>query len=152
MALAELVTADHLAFASFADQLDVYCRERYKYKSKCVFARYHTVDVGRAAVEFYLRFRVGASWPDGSVVIARIAFRKQRRGNGKALLEQLVKMAPFYGYRNVEVEQTGDDPSIQAFVRKFGFINSSDERNWITSVDQLRDVLASMSEHAASHS
>lgn len=53
-------------------------------------------------------------------------------------------MSSTYGYQNIEIEQTGKDASIQAFVRKFGFSNSFDEQNWIISVSQLRDLLASL--------
>jgi GNAT superfamily N-acetyltransferase len=135
---------DLLAFNRFAADIDAYCRQRYGFKRQCIDARHPTVDVHRAAVNLYLRFRVGDSWRVGSVVIAVIRFREKRRGHGTALLGKLVEMAPMYGYQNIEVEQTGSDISIQSFVRKFGFTNTFDERNWIVPVGQLRELLASM--------
>jgi hypothetical protein len=44
------------------------------YKSSCVHPRHPTVDVNRAAVKLYLRFRGGDRWPVGSVVIAVVQF------------------------------------------------------------------------------
>jgi GNAT superfamily N-acetyltransferase len=139
----------HQAFYEFAEEIDAFLRKRYRYKSQCVHPRHPTIDVGRAAVRLYLRFRVGDSWPVGSIVIAVIGFQDQRRGHGRALLSQLVDMAPRYGYQNIEIEQTGGDASIQAFVRKFGFTNSSDERNWIIPVDQLRKTLSLLTQPSA---
>jgi GNAT superfamily N-acetyltransferase len=140
---------EDLAFTQFAEEIDAYCRNRYRYKSRCVYARHPTVDVRRAAIRLYLRFRVGDSWPVGSVVIAVIEFQTQRRGHGRALLSKLVEMSSTYGYENIEIEQTRKGASIQGFVRKFGFANSFDERNWIVPVDQLRNLLASLPEPVA---
>lgn len=131
-----------LPFDRFAEDIDAYCRQRYGLKRQCVDARHPTVGVLRAAVDLYLRFHVGESWPVGSVVIARIGFRATRRGHGTALLQKLVEMAPTYGYQTIEIEQTGPDASIQNFVRKFGFTNTFNERNWIVPVSRLRELLS----------
>jgi ribosomal protein S18 acetylase RimI-like enzyme len=135
---------EHSAFIRFAQEIDKYCRSRYRFKSQCAHPRYPTVDVSRAAVRLYLRFRVGDSWPVGSVVIAAIQFQSRRRGHGKALLNKLVDMSTTYGYQTIEIEQTSDDASIQNFVKKFGFTNSFDEQNWIVTVERLRGLLASL--------
>ena len=142
--MTEIANHKRLTFTQFANEIDAYLRERFRYKSRCAHARYPTVDVRRAAVTLYLRFRVGDSWSVGSVVIAVIEFRKQRRGHGTALLSKLVEMSSTYGYQNIEIEQTGEDVSIQDFVRKFGFTNSFDKQNWTIPVSQLRNVLASL--------
>lgn len=142
--MTDIANNEQVAFMQFADEIDAYCGRRYRYKSRCAHARHPTVDVRRAAVRLYLRFRVGDSWPVGSVVIAVIEFQNRRRGHGRALLTKLVEMSSTYGYQNIEIEQTGSDVSIQAFVRKFGFTNSFDKKNWIVSVDQLRSLLASL--------
>lgn len=133
---------DLLAFNRFAQEIDAYCRQRYGLKRQCTDPRYPTLGVQRKAIELYLRFRVVDGWPEPSVVIARIGFHDKHRGHGTALLDKLVQMAPTYGHRHIEVEQTGPDIGVQNFVRKFGFTNTSDERNWIAPVDQLRDLLA----------
>lgn len=125
------------AFYEFAADIDAFYRARYRYKRRCAFARYPTVDVRRAALNLYLRFNVGQRSDEASIVIARIGFQKQRRCEGTALLAKLVELAPRYGYVTVEIEQTGPDLSIQNFVRKFGFRNSFDERNWIVSIEEL---------------
>lgn len=135
---------DLLTFHRFASDIDAYCRQRCGFKRQCIDARHPTVGVTRTAVNLYLRYRVGDSWPIGSVVIAVIRFQEKRRGHGTSLLRKLVEMAPIYGYQNIEVEQTGSDISMQRFVRKFGFTNTFDERNWIAPVSQLRELLSSV--------
>jgi hypothetical protein len=100
-----------------AADIDAYCRQRYCLKRQCIDTRHPTVGVRRKAVNRYLGFRVGDSWPVGSVVIAVIRFQEKRRGHGTALLRELVEMGPTYGYQDIEVEHTGADISIQSFAR-----------------------------------
>lgn len=132
------------AFRLFANEIDAHYRKRFRYKSPCAYPHHPTVDINRAAVRLYLRFRVGAAWPAGSVVIAVIQFQNRRRGNGTDLLRKLVEMSTTYGYQNIKVEEVGRDASIQAFVRKFGFTNPSYEKDWIVPVERLRDLLAAL--------
>jgi GNAT superfamily N-acetyltransferase len=85
-----------------------------------------------------------AFWPDDSVVIAKIEFRHRRFGHGTELLEKLVGMSERFGFRSIGIEQTGSDDSIQNFVRKFGFENHRDKRNWLVSVEALKARLAAL--------
>jgi hypothetical protein len=66
------------------------------------------------------------------------------RGHGTALPKRLVETAPTCGCQNTGVEQTGSDISIRYFGRKFGFANTTDERNLIIPVSQLRGLLAQL--------
>lgn len=128
-------------FPRFAAEIDTFYRREFRYKSSCVDPRFPTIGINRAAVDLYLRFNDSDIGPGKTVVIARIGFRAQRRGHGTRLLSKLVGMADRYGITSIGVEQTGSDPRIQNFVRKFGFRNHMNESNWIVSVDALRKCL-----------
>lgn len=129
-------------FLPFADEIDAFYRAKFRYKSRCVHPRFPTVNIRRAAVYLYLRFNSSEIGPGNAVVIAAIEFREQRRGHGSQLLAKLVEMADRYGITSVGVEQTSSKPCIQNFVRKFGFKNHINDRNWIVPLDTLKEHLA----------
>lgn len=131
-------------FPRFADEIDTFYRAQFRYKSQCSHPRFPTVGINRAAVDLYLRFNASEIGSGNTVVIARIGFRAQRRGHGTRLLAKLAEMADRYDVTSIGVEQTGPDPSIQNFVRKFGFQNHINHENWIASVDVLKERLASL--------
>jgi GNAT superfamily N-acetyltransferase len=137
-----VVNNDRLLFKQFTEEIDAFYRERFRYKSRCTNGRFPTVDINRVAVCLYLRFKYGDSWPYNTLVIASISFRDQRRGHGRALLAKLVEMSGRYGYTSIAIEQTSSGESIQSFVRKFGFANHLNSRNWITPVSSLTERLA----------
>lgn len=116
-------------FPHFADEIDAFYRQQFRYKNRCANARFPTVDISRAAIDLYLRFQQSETEIGHTVVIARIGFRDQRQGHGTRLLEKLVAMSEDYDISSIGVEQTGPDPSIQNFVRKFSFSNHIDQRN-----------------------
>lgn len=126
-------------FPFFAEEIDAFYRAEFRYRSKCANPRFPTVDIHRAAVRLYLRFKVSEIGSGNTVVIAAIGFREQRRGHGTRLLAKLVEISNQYGITSIGVEQTSFEPGIQNFLRKFGFQNHINERNWIVSVDMLRD-------------
>jgi hypothetical protein len=130
-------------FMPFAAEIDDFYRDKFGYKTSCASPRFPTVDVKRSAVQLYLRFRPGGFWPDDSVVIASIGFQKQRCGHGTELLKKLVEMSDRYELRSIGIEQTGASESIQNFVRKFEFKNHRNDRNWLVSVQALKEILAS---------
>jgi len=128
-------------FLAFANKIDEFYREKFNYKTSCAFPRFPTIDINRSAVRLYLRFKPKGSWPNDSIVIASIEFQKQRRGHGKALLQKLVDMSARYEFRSIGIEQTSSKEGIQNFVRKFGFKNHGNERNWLVSIDTLKLLL-----------
>lgn len=133
-----------LLFEPFADEIDTFYRERFGYESRCTHPSFPTISINRTAVHLYIRFRPEGFWPSDSVVIASIGFGKQRRGHGRELLSKLVEMSDRYGFESIGIEQTGQSESIKNFVRKFGFLNHKNEKNWIVSVDVLTACLASL--------
>jgi ribosomal protein S18 acetylase RimI-like enzyme len=71
-------------------------------------------------------------------VIAAIGFE---RGHGTRLLRKFIELAERYEVAYIGIEQTGPDESIQNFVRKFGFSEYRNERNWLVRVDDLSELL-----------
>lgn len=133
-------------FPHFAVEIDAFYRAEFRYRSRCAKPRFPTVDINRAAVRLYLRFTASEIGPGNTVVIAAIEFRNQRRGHGTRLLAKLVEIANSYDITSVGVEQTSCMSGIQNFARKFGFKNHINERNWIVSVDMLKERLGKVAE------
>jgi len=103
-------------------------------------------------VELYLRLcytpqEADESWPQWTLVIARIKFCERRAGHGRPLLEFFARQAPRFGYDKIGVEQTIPHEGIQGFCRHFfkpyrqdaGLSASS---NWIAPVSEITQRLA----------
>lgn len=152
-----------------AEKLNLYLRERYKYKRPLVRLQWsERIFVNRAAVELYLHCRRRYPFPDDCLVIVSIEFRDQRRGNGRSLLEFLVDVADETGICSVGVESVGTE-EMRCFVEKFGFtdiygvgseaLRLVDERfrfacigrHWIVSVDDLKRSLVQLSDSGTCH-
>jgi GNAT superfamily N-acetyltransferase len=133
-------------FPHFAEEIDTFYRAEFRYRSRCANPRFPTVDINRVAVRLYLRFTASKIGPGNTVVIAVIGFRDQRRGHGTRLLAKLVEIANRYDITSIGVEQTSSKPGIQNFLKKFGFKNHIDDRNWIVSIEMLREHLVQASE------
>jgi hypothetical protein len=133
-------------FLYFAEEIDVFYRAEFRYRSRCANPRFPTIDINRVAVRLYLRFTALKIGPGNTVVIAVIGFRGERRGHGTRLLAKLVEIANRYDITSVGIEQTSSEPGIQNFVRKFDFTNYIDARNWIVSIEMLREHLAQVLE------
>lgn len=132
------------SFNKFTNEIDLYYMDRFRYKNSCAHGRFPTVDISRSKVRLYLRFMPGGFWPESSIVIANIGFDKQRAGRGRELLLKLVMLSDEYGYTSIGIEQTSSGDSIQNFVRKFGFKNHGNDKNWLVSVTELAGILSSL--------
>lgn len=127
----------------FLSEFDEYVRSRYRCNTTCVFpGGANTIDVRLQPISVYLRFKPLHHWPANSIVIANIGFYEQRKGHGVALLKFLAETTPKYGIQSVGVEQTHGGDNIQGFVRKFGFSQYLDEKNWLISIEALKERLA----------
>lgn len=81
-----------------------------------------TIAFTRSLNDLYFRFgKYGfADFKDKKIiVVARIGFRKKKRGYGTALLKELCLFGEKFGYEYLEVECPNDD--CQAFMKKLGF-------------------------------
>ncbi len=72
-------------------------------------------------------------------MIARLMFEQQRVGHGRALVGRLVELAPTLGYRHLLIECANAKAS--AFAERLGFTTYDSRRNWVASVNTLRESL-----------
>ncbi len=100
--------------------LDHYLRERYGYKKETCSHNYQTVFTRTEKADLYLRFKPETHFHPNSLVIARLAFQRQRVGEGTAFLRFLTEIAPKHGIEHIAIEQVITDPGT-AFAIKFGF-------------------------------
>lgn len=139
------------ALEKFAVELDAFLRKRFGYRSQATNARLPTIDVCRKKVNLYLRLRYkpqrsSGSWPQWTLVIARISFRETRAGHGRALLEFFVEHAHRFGYDKIGVEETIPHDGIQGFCRQFFKPYGEDEplgavSNWLAPVSDIAQQL-----------
>ncbi|MFG0752894.1 GNAT family N-acetyltransferase [Pseudomonas sp. TYF_14] len=121
--------------------------ERFTYKPRYVQQKvWRSFATGSArSKQFDLYFRLfarpDAHCPRETLVIARLMFEHQRAGHGRALVERLVELAPTLGYRHLFIECANAKAS--AFAERLGFTTYDNRRNWVASVDTLRESLVS---------
>lgn len=119
--------------------------EHFTYKPKYVQQRvwrsFATVSALSRQFDLYFRLfgRPDANCPRDTLVIARIGFKQQRVGHGRALIERLVELAPTFGYRYLLIESANAKAS--AFAERLGFTHYDNRRNWVGSVDAIRKAL-----------
>lgn len=140
---------DPKAIELFADELDIWLRQRFDYRARLAYrGMSNTVDTRRVKVGLYLRLVThsveGHEWPSNTLVIAKIEFRERHKGHGRALLRFLVTQAERFGYDKIAVECASEDIGIQSFCAKFFFDQPTSPRrnsNWIASVEHVSHEL-----------
>jgi GNAT superfamily N-acetyltransferase len=145
-----MTAKDPKAIEWFADELDGWLRHRFDYRARLTHpGMSNSVVALRVKVDLYLRLIThsieGYQWPANTLVIARIGFREQHKGHGRALLRFLLTQAERFGYDKIAVECAGDDIGIQSFCAKFFFDQPTSPRrnsNWIASVEHVSNALA----------
>lgn len=133
----------------FADELDIWLRQRFKYRSQIAHCGIsNTIHVRTVKVSLYLRLiqHTSSLWPSHTLVIARIEFREQNQGHGTAFLKFLVCQSKRINYANIGVEAAGDDEGIQRYCQRF-FLkhpeSSTSKLNWIAPIDHISSTLES---------
>lgn len=121
----------------FSEELNLYLQKKFNYKISLAKLGYsQTIVVNQKRVELYLRFKSEMYfWNNDTLVIARIAFEKQRTGNGKDLLIFLANLAQKYNYQKIGIEQANEKAT--SFAKKYRFQNLSDS-HWIINVENLK--------------
>lgn len=116
--------------------------DRFAYKPRYVQQHLHTsfgtVCAFTKQYDIYVRMfiRPGAFWPRECLVLARIGFRQQRAGHGRALVERLVDLAPELGYRYIAIECANHNSS--AFAERLGFTPYENRRHWVAAVESIQ--------------
>lgn len=77
-------------------------------------------------------------WPRDNLTIARIGFKKTRAGHGRSLVQELIRLAPDYGYRTLYIESVNEESS--AFAQRLGFTPDNEGRNWSGKVSTLKQT------------
>ncbi|UXH38780.1 GNAT family N-acetyltransferase [Pseudomonas promysalinigenes] len=119
--------------------------ERFTYKPRYIHQRVWrsgaTVSALSRQFDLYFRLfgRPDENCPRETLVIARIMFKQQRAGLGRALVERLVELAPALGYKHLLIECANAKAS--AFAERLGFTPFDNRRHWIGSVDTIREAL-----------
>ena len=119
--------------------------ERFTYKPRYIHQRvwrsFATVTALSRQFDLYFRLfgRPDENCPRETLEIARIMFKQQRVGHGRALVERLVELAPTLGYKHLLIESANTKAS--AFAERLGFTPFDNRRHWIGSVDTIREAL-----------
>ncbi|MEH6415541.1 GNAT family N-acetyltransferase [Pseudomonas sp. CGJS7] len=119
--------------------------ERFIYKPRYIHQRVwrSSATVSALSRQFDLYFRLfgrpDENCPRETLEIARIMFKQQRVGHGRALVERLVELAPTVGYQHLLIECANAKAS--AFAERLGFTPFDNRRHWIGSVDAIRQAL-----------
>lgn len=124
--------------------------ERFTYKPRYVQQRvwrsFATVSALSTQFDLYFRLfgRPDANCPRDTLVIARIGFKHQRIGHGRALIERLVELAPKFGYKHLLIESANAKAS--AFAERLGFKPYDSRRHWLESVEAIQETFEQQSE------
>lgn len=119
--------------------------KRFTYKPRYIQQRvtnsFGTISARTKQFDLYFRLfsQPDDICPRDCLVIARIGFKQQRAGHGRALIELLVELAPQFGYRFLAVECANANSS--AFAERLGFSPYDNRRHWVGSVDTIREAL-----------
>lgn len=120
--------------------------ERFTYNPRYVQQRvwrtFGTVSALSTQFDIYIRMFVQpkSDWPRECLVLARIGFKKERAGHGRALVKRLIEPAPRFGYRYLAIESA--NPSASAFAERPGSSPYDNGRNWIGAVDAVQEALS----------
>lgn len=120
--------------------LQHFLTERFAYKRDRVNRVGFTLNAKRVQYDLYLRVFGHKTdfWPEGTLVIARIGFKKIKKGHGTALLRILVEHADEVGFAHIAIECANENA--QAFGVKLGFENYCDN-HFIADVATVRKHL-----------
>ncbi|MGF6329340.1 GNAT superfamily N-acetyltransferase [Pseudomonas sp. BS3782 TE3695] len=125
--------------------LENFILERFSYKPRYVQQRLYgsgiTISALTKQYDLYLRLfiRPREFWPRECLVLARLMFKQQRAGHGRALVDRLLNIAPEFGYRYLAIECANANAS--AFARRMGFTPYEDGRHWVGSIEAIRAAL-----------
>ncbi len=119
---------------------------RFAYKPRYIQQNLHrsfaTVCARTKKYDLYVRMfiRPDDFWPRECLVLARIGFKEQRTGHGRALIELLVELAPTFGYRYLAIECA--NAKAGAFAERLGFTPYDNRRHWVGAVEAIQDALS----------
>ncbi|MDH4847959.1 GNAT family N-acetyltransferase [Pseudomonas sp. BN605] len=119
--------------------------DRFTYKPRYVqqqlWTSGDTVSARTKQYDIYLRLFTPPEsfWPRECLVLARLGFKQQRAGHGRALVERLLKLAPEFGYRYLAIECANARSS--AFAQRLGFTPYEDGRHWVGAIEAIQQAI-----------
>lgn len=109
-------------------RLNAYLRLRFGLNAdpaRTIAFNENVIEARRAAFDLYLRVgKAQTDLPDGSLVIARIGFRKTRQGNGRSLIRFLTDVGRDLDYKFLAMESP--NANCRAFAACMGFHEDKD--------------------------
>jgi hypothetical protein len=118
-------------------RLNAYLRLRYSLKSdpaRTAATNENVIEARRAAFDLYLRVaKTQSDWPHGTLVIARVFFRKTRRGNGRSLIQFLTEIGRELEYKFLGIESP--NANSRAFATCLGFVLDQNYGNLLLPID-----------------
>ena len=124
------------------DVLAEYLSERFGYKRKYVRQTLSTrrVTLTAYSLRYDLYFRLFPPqrdfWPRECLILARIMFKQERAGHGRALLELLISLAPTFGFKYLAIESANEKAS--AFAARMGFTAFENGNHWVGSIEDVK--------------
>lgn len=102
-----------------------------RYVGQTLWRSGSTVSAFTRKYDLYFRVFVRPKdlWPRECIILARLMFKEQRAGHGRALLEVLVNLAPHLGYKFLAIECANDKAA--AFGQRMGFDPYDSGQHWI---------------------
>ena len=139
----ELNESDDKNINAICIELNEYLMARFKYKA---LPAYRTLNRGtniitrrRVKFDLYLRFYYSQTprQPANTIVIARLGFRKTRKGNGTHFISFLKRIALKYDFEYISLECTNENSS--AFAKHFDFKESKyGNEDYIIAIKDLK--------------
>ena len=139
----ELNESDDKNINAICIELNEYLMARFKYKA---LPAYRTLNRGtniitrrRVKFDLYLRFYYSQTprRPANTIVIARLGFRKTRKGNGTHFISFLKRIALKYDFEYISLECTNENSS--AFAKHFDFKESKyGNEDYIIAIKDLK--------------
>ena len=124
--------------------INEYLMAKFGYKTPPVYFSTSDVTISnhfkRKKINLHLRLirEGGGFWQSDTLVIARIGFRKERKGYGRDFLQFLSELASNNGFRFIGIENTNTASS--QFAKKLGFTShKNSERDYVVVVENLID-------------
>jgi hypothetical protein len=131
------VSADPIESGKILPRLNAYLRLRYALKAdpaRTAALNANVIEARRAAFDLYLRVgKAQTDLPDGSLVIARIGFRKTRQGNGRSLIRFLTDVGRDLEYKFLAMESP--NANCRAFAACMGFYVDKDSGSLLLSIN-----------------
>jgi hypothetical protein len=117
--------------------LSRYLCQRFNCRGATIYPEFNKVFASGSKYNIMLRLNA-CNFPKSNLVIARICFKSQRKGNGTDLLRWILQISEKYGYENICLEFP--NAGCIKFGEKFGFIEYMNSHLLITKSNLKKNL------------